>query len=103
VIDLPLLEQFDRLLWAAAVGILTVPLWYLATRLGRRRTLRHGLAEATLLSLLSLAAAGALFLGTLGDLRAYVPVGFACGAGVAGALLRILHAPWQETRRERRN
>ena len=102
MIDLPLMEQIDRLLWTVAIGMATVPIWYLVVRLSHRRGLWPGLREFFLLGALSLAAAAAVFLGTLGDLRAYVPIGFVMGGAVAGSLLKILHAPWQETRSRRR-
>ena len=102
MIDLPLLEQIDRMLWAAAIGMLAVSLWYLVVRLLARRGFWRGLLEAVLLGLVSLLAAAAVFVGTLGDLRSYVFVAFALGATVAGGLLQMLRAPWQETRRRRR-
>lgn len=102
MIDLPLPEQFDRLLWAVAMGMCLVPLWYLVVRSCRRRAFWRGLLEFWLLGMLSVSAAGAVFIGTLGDLRAYVPIGFASGVAIAAALLQILRPPWQETARRRR-
>lgn len=102
MIDLPLMEQIDRLIWTAAIGMTTVPIWYLVVRLSRRRGFWPGLLEFFLLGVLSLTAAAAVFLGTLGDLRAYVAIGFVMGGAAAGGLLQILHAPWQETRSRRR-
>ncbi len=102
MIDLPLPEQFDRLLWAVAIGMCVVPLWYLAARLCAGRGFWRGLLEFLLLGVLSVAAAAAVFVGTLGDLRAYVPIGFATGSILAAGLLQILRAPWQETRHRRR-
>ncbi len=102
MIDLPLPEQFDRLLWAAAVGLCLVPLWYLVARTCGRRGFWRSFLEFWLLGLLGVGAAAALFVGTLGDLRAYVPVGFAGGGALAAGLLHILRAPWQETRHRHR-
>jgi len=102
VIDLPLPEQFDRLLWAAAIGMCVVPLWYLAVRLCAGRAFWRGMTEFLLLGVVSVAAAAAVFIGTLGDLRAYVPIGFATGSALAAGLLKILRVPWQETRSRRR-
>ena len=102
MIDLPLAEQIDRMLWAAAIGMVAVILWHLVVRLLARRGFWRGLGEFVLLGLVSLAAAAAVFVGTLGDLRAYVPIAFAMGVTTAGGLLQILRAPWQETRRRRR-
>jgi hypothetical protein len=102
VIDLPLFEQIDRMLFSVLVGMCVVPLWHLIAILGRRRGIWRMLLEAFLMFLLSIFAAAALLLGTLGDLRAYVFVGFALGLGAALALLGILRTPWQEYRRRRR-
>ncbi len=102
MIDLPLAEQLDRLIWAAAIGFGLVPLWYLVVKLCGRRGFWRGFLEFWLLGLLSIAAAAAVFIGTLGDLRAYVPVGLIGGGTVSAAILHILRVPWQETRRSRR-
>ncbi|MDA8346730.1 MAG: hypothetical protein M0Z66_14880 [Thermaerobacter sp.] len=102
MIDLPILEQIDRMLFAALVGMLVVPAWKLIALLGGRRRLWRMLLEAALLLILSVAGGAALLIGTLGDLRAYVFVGFAAGCGLALALLGLLRMPWQESRKRRR-
>lgn len=102
MIDLPLPEQFDRFLWAAAIGLAIVPLWLLCIQAWRRRTSWHALGEFLALGFLSLGAATAVFVGTLGDLRAYVPIGFMLGLGAGGGILGALRRPWQETERRRR-
>ena len=103
MIDLPLMEQFDRLLWAVLVGLALVPLWRLTTLLGRRRGVWRALAEALGLTLLSLAACAALFIGTSGDLRGYSFLGLMIGVLTSSALLGVLGVPWQESQRRRRS
>lgn len=102
MIDLPLLEQVDRMLWAILVGTLVVPLWQLVALIGKRRGLWRAVLEICVLLLLSGLCAGALFVGTLGDLRAYVFVGFVLGAGISVGLLGLLRMPWQESRHKHR-
>ena len=102
MIDLPLLEQFDRLLWAVLVGLAVVPLWQLTILLGRRRGVLWASAEALGLTILCLLAGGVLFVGTLGDLRGYCLVGLMAGVVASCALLGSFRAPWQESRRRRR-
>ena len=102
MIDLPLLEQADRLLFAALVGMCVVPAWHAVSLLGRRRGLWRSLGEAVLLLVLSALAGTALLVGTVGDLRAYVFVGLIAGVGASLALLGLLRTPWQESRHRRR-
>ncbi len=102
MIDLPLLEQVDRLLFAALVGMVAVPVWSAVARLGRRRGRWRMLLEAVLLLCISMLAAATLLLGTLGNLRAYVFVGLLGGTAAAVGILGLLRTPWQESRRRRR-
>lgn len=102
MLDIALPEQFDRLLFTVLVGLVIGPLWLLAVQIGGRRLWRTAL-EVTLELLIVLVTVLALAVGTSLSLRAWVLLGLFGGVLVSVTLLRGIHPPWQEFRRQRRN